>query len=151
MNSRAAQLQGLALLLTLAGVGPASALAAEPADLPALEKAWHGCVREAYDRQPERGSRPGRERNALDECKPHEDRYVAALMAARPDADLPLGGQARMWTAYVSFVVDPVKAWIEGAAAVSWPPASGQHGNGPKRRERPLPGAQLHGAQPGTA
>jgi len=103
----------LALLLAISSAEPASALTAEPADLPALERAWHGCVREAYDRQPERGSRPGRERNALDECKPHEDAYVAALMAARPDADLPLGGWARTWAAYVSFVVDPVKAWIE--------------------------------------
>ena len=54
----------MVLLAILAG--PVSALAAEPADLPALERTWHGCVREAYDRQPERGSRPGRERNALD-------------------------------------------------------------------------------------
>ncbi|GLS73776.1 hypothetical protein GCM10007890_57910 [Methylobacterium tardum] len=107
------QLQGLALLLTLAGTVPVSALAAEPADLPALERAWHGCVREAYDSQQDRGSRPGRERNALDGCKPHEDRYVAALMATHPDADLPLGGWARTWAAYVSFVVDPVRAWIE--------------------------------------
>ncbi len=113
MNSRAAHGWRLVLLLMLAGVGPVSALAAEPADLPAMEKAWHSCVRDAYDQQPDRGSKPGRERNALDECKPHEDRYVAALMAARPDADLPLGGWARTWAAYVSFVVDPVKAWIE--------------------------------------
>ena len=104
----------LILILALASVGPASALTAEPADLPALERAWHGCVREAYDRQPERGSKPGRERNALDECKPHEDAYVAALMAARPgDADAPMNGWARTWAAYVAFVVDPVKAWIE--------------------------------------
>ena len=68
----------MALLVALASAGPASALTAEPADLPALEKAWHGCVREAYDRQPEHGSRAGRERNALDECKAHEDAYVAA-------------------------------------------------------------------------
>mgnify|MGYP001807996440 FL=1 len=96
-----------------ASAGPASALTVEPADLPALEKAWHSCVRQAYDRQPEQSSRPGRERNALDACKPHEDAYVAALMAAHPADDLPLNGWARMWTAYVAFVVDPVKAWIE--------------------------------------
>ncbi|MCJ2048479.1 hypothetical protein [Methylobacterium sp. J-070] len=102
------------MLITLAGIGPVSALAAEPADLPALEQAWHGCVRQAYDSQPERGSKPGRERNALDECKPHEDAYVAALMAARPDdPDMPVQGWARTWAAYVSFVVDPVKAWID--------------------------------------
>jgi hypothetical protein len=101
------------LLVALANAGPASALAAELADLPALERAWHNCVRNAYDHQPEHGSRAGRERNALDECKPHEDAYVAALMAARPADNLPLNGWARTWAAYVSFVVDPVKAWIE--------------------------------------
>jgi hypothetical protein len=53
-------------------------------------------------------------RNALDECKPHEGAYVAALMATRPDAaDMPVHGWARTWAAYASFVVDPVKAWIE--------------------------------------
>jgi hypothetical protein len=103
----------VALLVISASAGPASALAAEPADLPALEKRWHNCVRQAYDAQQDHGSRASRERNALDECKPHEDAYVAALMAARPDADLPLGGWARTWAAYVAFVVDPVKAWIE--------------------------------------
>ena len=113
MISRTACIQALALLLALAGVGPASALTADPAHLPALEQAWHGCVREAYDRQPERSSRPGRERNALDECKPHEDAYVVALMAARPnDTDAPMNGWARTWAGYVAFVVDPVKAWI---------------------------------------
>lgn len=114
MSGRAAQIRRLALLVTLAGVGPVSALAAEPSDLPAMEKAWHSCVREAYDRQPERGTRIGRERNALDECKPHEDAYVAALMATRPDeADMPVHGWARTWAAYVAFVMDPVKAWME--------------------------------------
>ncbi|MGH1587705.1 hypothetical protein ACRBEV_04290 [Methylobacterium phyllosphaerae] len=106
-------IQAIAFLVALAGVGPVSALVAEPANLPALEKAWHSCARDAYDRQPERGSRPGRERNALDECKPHEDACVAALMAACPADDLPLNGWARTWAAYVSFVVDLVKAWIE--------------------------------------
>jgi hypothetical protein len=112
--SRATQIQGLAFLVALVSAGPVSALAAEPADLPAMEKAWHSCVREAYDRQPEQGSRAGRERHALNECKPHEDRYVAALMATQPDdADMPVQGWARTWAAYVAFVLDPVKAWIE--------------------------------------
>lgn len=114
MSSPTARGWALALLVALVGVGPASVLAAEPADLPALERAWHGCVRQAYDSQPERGSRAGREHNALDECKPHEDAYVAALMAAHPgDADAPMSGWARTWAAYVAFVVDPVKTWIE--------------------------------------
>ena len=113
MSRRTAHNQVLALLLTLAGLGLASGLAAEPADLPALERTWHGCVREAYDRQPGQSSRPGRERDALDACKPHEDAYVAALMAAQPDdPDMPVHGWARTWAAYVAFVVDPVKAWI---------------------------------------
>lgn len=111
MNSRAAHVQ--ALLIAHVGVGPALALATEPANLPALEKAWHSCVREAYDSQQDRGSRASRERNALDECKSHEDAYVAALLAARPgDADAPMSGWVRPWAAYVAFVVDPVKAWI---------------------------------------
>ncbi|GJE14842.1 MULTISPECIES: hypothetical protein [Methylobacterium] len=114
MSSRTAHIRGLALVLTLAGAGPASALEVEPAELPAMERAWHGCLRAAYDRQPENGSRSGRGRHALRECKASEDAYVAALMAARPDdPDMPVHGWARTWAAYVAFVVDPVKAWIE--------------------------------------
>ena len=79
------QLHIAGVIALVAVAVPVPALAAEPADLPALEWVWHGCVRDACDRQPERDSRPGRERNALDECKPHEDAYVAA----RSDADLP--------------------------------------------------------------
>jgi hypothetical protein len=67
-------------------------------------------VREAFDQQPSHMSKPGRERNALDECKPHEDAYVAALMAARPiDVHRPVLAWARTWMASV---VDPVAAWI---------------------------------------
>lgn len=114
MSRRLYVATGLAFLTALASAGPASALAAEPANLPALEQAWHECVREAFDRQPEQGSRAGRERNALDECKPHEDAYVAALMAARPvDVDAPVNGWVRTWAGYMAFVVDPVKAWID--------------------------------------
>ncbi|MCJ2067300.1 hypothetical protein MKK75_00495 [Methylobacterium sp. J-030] len=112
--SRRLHIAGVIALTAIISSGPALALAAEPADLPALEQAWHSCVREVYDGQQDRGSRAGRERNALDACKPHEDAYVAALMAARPgDADAPMSGWARTWAAYVAFVVDPVKAWIE--------------------------------------
>ena len=105
---------GVIALVAFASAGPISALAAEPADLPALEQAWHVCVRQAYDSQQDRGSRAGRERNALDECRLHEDQYVAALMTARPDdADAPINGWARTWAAHVSFVVNPVKAWMK--------------------------------------
>ena len=106
--------RGVIVGLALAFVGPASALAAEPVDLPPLEKTWHECVREAYDRQSEQAARAGRDRVALDACKPHENAYVAALMATRPeDGDQPLHGWAKTWSAYVAFVVDPVTSWIE--------------------------------------
>ena len=102
---------GVVVALTCAV--PVSALAAEPASLSILEASWHGCVRAAYDRQPERASRAGRERSALDACKARENAYVAALMATRPeDGDEPLHGWARTWAAYVAYVVDPVTAWI---------------------------------------
>lgn len=106
-------MRALMLILAVASAGPVSDLAAEPADLPALERAWHSCVRQAYDRQPEQGSKPGRERNALDVCKPHEDAYVAALMAARPiDANRPVLAWARTLKAYV---VDPLNDWINSS------------------------------------
>jgi hypothetical protein len=73
VNKLTSYIGGTAILLALTSAGPASALTAAPANLPALERAWHSCVRDAYDRQPEHGSRAGRERNALDECKPQED------------------------------------------------------------------------------
>jgi hypothetical protein len=35
-------------------------------------------------------------------------------MAARPDDPaMPMQGWAPTWAAYVAFVVDPVKAWID--------------------------------------
>lgn len=92
-------------------VGPGAALAAAPANPQALEQEWHACLREAYAHQPAGQSLAGDARNTLDECKSHEDAYVAAFMAARPvDENRPVLACARMWTAYV---VDPVKAWIE--------------------------------------
>ena len=112
--SRKPHIPSVIALAALVNAGPVSALTTEPADLAALEQAWHGCIREAYDRQQDHGVRAGRERNALDAGKPHEDRDVAALMAARPeDAAMPMGGNARTWAAYVAFAVDPVKAWID--------------------------------------
>ena len=99
-------------LTSLAFGGPVAA-ASSPTDLPALEQAWHGCVRGAYDLQPEQQSRSGRERSALGECKAHEDAYVAALMAARAaDGDGLEAAWARTWAAYVAYVVDPVASWI---------------------------------------
>lgn len=110
MSRRSSFAAGMALLAALAGVEPAAALATEPADLPGLERAWHICVREAFDQQPTDRGRPGRERSALDLCKPQEDAYVAALMAAGPiDASRPALAWARTWMAYV---VDPLRDWI---------------------------------------
>jgi hypothetical protein len=107
VNSRATLASGVTLFRVLASSGPALA---EPAELPALERKWQSCVREVYDWQPEHGIRPSRRRNSLDECKPHEDAYVVAPMAARPDADLPFNDLAQTWAAYVVYVVGPVKA-----------------------------------------
>jgi hypothetical protein len=81
---------GVAFLVAAAVAEPASALATEPPDLPALEQAWHSCVREAFDQQPMSMSKLGRERNALDACQPHEDAYVIALMASRSIDTNPL-------------------------------------------------------------
>ncbi|MDP4021353.1 hypothetical protein Q8W71_01850 [Methylobacterium sp. NEAU 140] len=98
----------LCLLMVLAG--PA---AAAPTNLTGLETAWHACLRESYAHQPPHQSRAGSERNALDECRGHEDAYVAAIMAARAEGDRPFSAQARAWAASVAaYVWDPVTAWI---------------------------------------
>ena len=108
------QLRCLSLAATIIGAWAGSALAAERTDLLGLERTWHGCVREAYDRQPDERSRSVRDRRALDACKVHENAYVAALMATRPEGgDELLHGWAKTWAAYVAVVVDPVAAWIE--------------------------------------
>lgn len=113
----------LCLLAVLACFGPGGAHAAGPVDrpavdssavdLPALERAWHGCVREAYAHQPDTRSRAGAQRGALDECRAEEDSYVAAVMAARPTDDRALTARALSWAASVAAsVVDPVTGWI---------------------------------------
>lgn len=108
-----------------AAAGPLPALAThddEIRDLAALEEAWHGCVREAYLRQPAGQSRAGAQRNVLDECREHEDRLVAATMLEQARADeaarragLPLTARAGRWAASVAaYVVDPVTSWLQG-------------------------------------
>lgn len=91
-----------------------------------LEEAWHGCVREAYARQPAGQSRAGAQRNVLDECREHEDRLVAATMReqAREDEAARRAGRAPTarvgvgtwaWAASVAaYVVDPVTSWLQG-------------------------------------
>ena len=101
------------------GAGPA---AAQTQDLDGLERAWHGCVREAYARQTPGQSRAGAQRNVLDECRAHEDSLVAATMALREREDeaarragLPLTIRAGAWAASVAaYVVDPVASWLQG-------------------------------------
>ncbi len=103
----------LRFLAVLAGFGPLAARAEAPPDLPALERAWHGCVREAYARQPKARTRAGAQRGALDECRTEEDVYVAALMAARSRDGRPLTARALAWaTSVAATVVDPVAGWI---------------------------------------
>lgn len=109
--------------LSVIGAGPA---AAGTRDLETLEETWHGCVREAYARQPPGQSRAGAQRNVLDECREHEDRLVAATMREQDRADeaarragLPLsiraGAGTWAWAASVAaYVVDPVTSWLQG-------------------------------------
>ncbi|WP_064503872.1 hypothetical protein [Methylobacterium platani] len=67
------------LLLVLAG-GPA---AAEDAALQALEGGWHACLRQAFAGQPLGMERRAAQRAALEACKPQEDAYVHAMLAAQ--------------------------------------------------------------------
>lgn len=93
----------LAFVLVLAASLPTVAPAASPGEMHALEQAWHRCLREAQTHQPPGQSRAGDTRNTLDECKEHEDAFVAALMSDRP-ASL----WARAWAAFV----EPITTWI---------------------------------------
>ncbi|GJE60004.1 hypothetical protein [Methylobacterium trifolii] len=110
------------ILVLIGAASPPNAVgAAAPtglsADLTALEQAWNGCVREAFARQPAVQSRAGSQRNALDECKPYEDAFVAARMAEdgavrRGNRSLP--DRAKAWAATVAaYVMDPLTSWIE--------------------------------------
>ncbi|KAB1074418.1 hypothetical protein [Methylobacterium planeticum] len=104
--------------LILLGVEPG--VAASVPDLPGLERAWHGCVREAYGRQPSSQSRLAAERSALDECKDREDAYVAAILAARITEEAAPGQGARAmasramaWASSVAgSMIDPVSSWL---------------------------------------
>ncbi len=70
------------LLLALAG---APALA-EEAGLAGLETRWHDCVRQAFGGQPLGMERRAAQRAALAACKPQEDAYVHAMLAAQEEA-----------------------------------------------------------------
>jgi hypothetical protein len=96
-------MRALAILLSLIAIEPAVVLAASPIDLQGLEQAWHRCIREAYTHQPPGQSRAGNERNALDECRDHEDAYVAALMAERPRST---------WAQAWATITEPMRGWV---------------------------------------
>ena len=88
-------------------------------DLASLERDWHGCVREAFQRQPASRSRAASQRSALDECQAGEDAYVAAAMrmegrSADRGARRELTERARAWASSVAAeVIDPVSSWLE--------------------------------------
>lgn len=101
------------------------ALADSPASAPDLEtlrQEWHRCVRQAFSGQPSSIAKQAAERVALGQCKPAEDSYVAAELAARQAEDEArrkdghsLTVRARAFMASVAaYVVDPVTSWIGG-------------------------------------
>lgn len=107
-----------ALIGFLALTGTAFAATPEQGDREQLRKAWHDCVREAFDAKTPAPQRQAAERAALARCKPAEDSYVAAELAAQQAADEArskggLTARAKALAASVaSYVVDPVASWI---------------------------------------
>lgn len=104
----------------IAGGSTMQAEATQPPDIDALEHAWHGCVREAYVRQPRGQSRAGAQRNVLDECREHEDALIAAVMdrqSGRDDLAYRYGlltARAGAWAASVAaYVVNPLTSWFD--------------------------------------
>ncbi len=75
------------VLLTLSSTPSSAESNPIAASLPAMEQTWHACVRDAYGRQPSSQSKQAAQLSALDECREHEDTYVAALMAAQVAED----------------------------------------------------------------
>ncbi|MET7245667.1 hypothetical protein ABZT49_20150 [Methylobacterium sp. EM32] len=75
---------------------------AEEADLAVLETRWHTCVRQAFTGQPLGMERRAAQRAALAACKPQEDAYVHAMLAAqeaeaRARATRGVAARARDW------------------------------------------------------
>ncbi|TGE01266.1 hypothetical protein [Methylobacterium nonmethylotrophicum] len=86
------------LLLALAG----AAAGAAGADLGGFEARWHDCVRQAFSGQPLGMERRAAQRAALAACKPQEDAYVHAMLAAqeaeaRARATRGVAARARDW------------------------------------------------------
>ncbi|MGU3361282.1 hypothetical protein ACLBWX_13205 [Methylobacterium sp. M6A4_1b] len=116
-------LRSTILLMSLVPPG----VAAQPMPevrLDPLERAWHGCVREAFAHQPRTQSRAASQRSALDVCQAQEDAFVAAAMteaeaAARerrgdePGRLPALTERVRARAASItSAVIDPVSSWF---------------------------------------
>lgn len=108
----------LLVLLTLSSTPSSAGPDAIVASLPALEQTWHACVRDAYGRQPLSQSKQAAQLSALDECREHEDTYVAALMAAQVAEDEAEWRQAQVappsavsWFAAITAYFSAVPAW----------------------------------------
>lgn len=111
----------LPVLVLLAVSATAAARAEAPAprlDRDALRADWHRCVKDSFSGQPATMERKAAEQAALASCKPAEDAYVAAEIAARNAEEAAgqgrgegLTSRAKAWMASVaSHVVDPVSA-----------------------------------------
>ncbi|UHC18868.1 hypothetical protein LRS73_14005 [Methylobacterium currus] len=92
------------LLLVALACGPALA---EETDLASLETRWHTCVRQAFTGQPLGMERRAAQRAALAACKPQEDAYVHAMLAAQ---------EAEARARATSGVVARARDWALGAA-----------------------------------
>lgn len=70
----------MALVLMALACAPAAAAETDLAD---LEARWHACLRQAFTGQPLGMERRTAQRAALAACKPQEDAYVHAMLAAQ--------------------------------------------------------------------
>ncbi|GJD60393.1 hypothetical protein [Methylobacterium frigidaeris] len=89
---------------------------AEEADLAALETRWHACVRQAFTGQPLGMERRAAQRAALAACKPQEDAYVHAMLAAQ---------EAEARARATRGVVARARDWALGAAGSARAAAGG--------------------------
>ncbi|GEP03853.1 hypothetical protein [Methylobacterium oxalidis] len=110
----------LCLPIVLLACSPSAADTKAAAVLSSLEARWHGCVRDVYARERSVQRKAASQLSALDECKEHEDAYVAAILevraaegkAARREGRT-LTARAKAWaTSVLGYVVDPVSSWL---------------------------------------
>ena len=110
----------LCLFLLLLACSPSAAETKAAAGLSSLEAGWHSCVRDVYTRERITQSKAASQLGALDECKEHEDAYVAAILEAQAAEEKAawregrtLTARAKAWAASVlGYVVDPVSSWL---------------------------------------